>query len=189
MIVQVVAVEVGTAKSKAGKDYEFVEVTYKNKSFQDKVESKKHNQYGDKNVFNALKEAKNGDVFTILRNKDDAGFWQWIGIESGANSAPSAAAPSANRAAPAATNSAPTAAPRSNFETPEERAKRQIFIVRQSSIGHAVELLKTEKKVPSVDEVLDVAKRFEIYVFGIRDEETTTEQLPKFDDLEDEIPY
>lgn len=193
MIIQVIAVDLQSAKSKAGKDYELVEVTYKNKSFQDKVESKKHNQYGDKNVFNTLKGAKNGEVYTISRNKDDNGYWQWVGISEGADSSPSQPAASNNRAASSApvANSAPTAAPRSNFETPEERAKRQVFIVRQSSIGHAVELLKTEKKVPSVDEILEVAKVFEQYVFGVNlDADNVTDKLPKVhDDLEDDIPF
>lgn len=192
MIIQVIAVDLQSAKSKAGKDYELVEVTYKNKSFQDKVESKKHNQYGDKTVFNTLKGAKGGDVFTVSRNKDDAGYWQWVGIAEGADSSPSQAQPAANRAAPSSVaNSAPTAAPRSNFESQEERAKKQVFIVRQSSIGHAVELLKTEKKVPSVDEILEVAKVFEQYVFGINlDADPVTDKLPKVsDDLGDDIPY
>lgn len=178
MIIQIVAVEVGSAKSKAGKDYEFVEVTYKNKSFQDKVESKKHNQYGDKNVFNTLKSAKNGDVFTITRNKDDNGFWQWIGIDAGANSTPSSA-PSKS-GAPINT----TVAPKSNYETSEERAKRQVYIIKQSSLSTAVAALKTDKKALSADEIIDFAKVLEAYVFGVNlDSEPS--KLPEFDADED----
>ncbi len=91
MQIKIVAVELNTAKTKTGKDYQVVEVTYKNLSFDSKVESKKHNQYGDKTVFNALKDANPGDVFTIERKKDDAGYWQWVGIGTG-DSAPSAPA-------------------------------------------------------------------------------------------------
>lgn len=182
MQIKIVAVELNTAKTKTGKDYQVVEVTYKNLSFEGKVESKKHNQYGDKTVFNALRDASPGDVFTIERKKDDAGYWQWVGIGTG-NDAPSA--PSAKPSGGATTASNP--APKSNWETPEERAKKQVYIIRQSSIGHAIETLKTDKKNPSVDEVLHVAKIFEDYVFGVNLDADLpkAEKLPVFDEDED----
>ena len=184
MIIQVVAIDVNTAKTKTGKDYEVVEVTYKNKSFQDKVEAKKHNQFGDKNVFNTLKSASAGDVFTIERKKDDAGYWQWIGITSGSGGSSSSSA-----SAPSSTSKpSVTPAPKSNYETAEERAKRQIYIIRQSSISSAIEMLKTDKKSPSVDEVLGVAKVFEDYVFGLNlDADATVQKVPEYDP-EDDIP-
>ena len=40
MKIKVVAVEVGNGKTKSNKDYQFLEVTYKNISFDNKVESK-----------------------------------------------------------------------------------------------------------------------------------------------------
>lgn len=188
MIIQVIAVDLQSAKSKAGKDYELVEVTYKNKSFQDKVESKKHNQYGDKNVFNTLKGAKNGEVYTISRNKDDNGYWQWVGISEGADSSPSQPAASNNRAASSApaANSAPTAAPRSNFESQEERAKKQVYIIKQSSLSTAVSALKTDKKAPSAEEVIDYAKQLEAYVFGVDSKVETDAKLPEID--EEDVP-
>ena len=184
MVIAIIAVEVGTAKSKAGKDYEFVEVTFKNKSFQDKVESKKHNQYGDKTVFSTLKSAQNGDVFTILRQKE-GDFWQWIGIEQGANSAPTAiSTPKAN----VGTSTGASAAPKSNFETTEERAKRQVYIIKQSSLSTAVAALKTDKKALSADEVIDFAKVLEAYVFGLNLDSEPTNKLPNLEE-EDDIPY
>lgn len=183
MIIQIVAVEVGSAKSKAGKDYEFVEVTYKNKSFQDKVEAKKHNQYGDKNVFNTLKSANSGDVFTIERKKDDAGYWQWIGITSGTASGSSSSV-GASSSAPSKSTSNP--APKSTYETPEERAKKQVYIIRQSSISSAIELLKTDKKVPDVTDILHVAKVFEDYVFGVNlDADANVQKVPEYDEDND----
>ena len=183
MKIKIVAVEQQTAKSKAGKDYNLVEVTYKNISFDGKVESKKHNQYGDKSVFEALKSASAGDEFTILRQKDDNGYWQWVGISKGFDSAP--VSNSVGSAAPKPSAAPQTAAPKSNFETPEERAKRQVYIVRQSSIGHAIELLKTDNKTPDVQDVLATAKIFEQYVFGVNLDADPVEKLPKFDEDED----
>ena len=177
MLIKIVAVELNTAKTKTGKDYQVVEVTYKNMSFEGKVESKKHNQYGDKTVFNVLKDAQPGAEFTIERKKDDAGYWQWIGISSGGQSSVSSstysspAKPSANTA------------PKSTYETAEERAKKQVYIIRQSSINSAINLLKTDKKAPTVEEVLGVAKCFEDYVFGLNlDADPAVTTLPEFDE-------
>ena len=183
MQIKIVAVELNTAKTKTGKDYQVVEVTYKNLSFDGKVESKKHNQYGDKTVFNALKDANPGDVFTIERKKDDAGYWQWVGIGNGSDSANNAPTPSAVNKGSNTANPAP----KSNWETPEERAKKQVYIVRQSSISAAIETLKTDKKNPSVDEVLHVAKIYEDYVFGVNLDADLpkAEKLPTFDEDED----
>lgn len=71
--------------------------------------------------------------------------------------------------------STPIASPKSTYETPEERAKKQIYIVRQSSIGHAIELAKhnSPKGNSSFTEVLELAKLFENYVF---DNEIEAEQ-------------
>lgn len=57
----------------------------------------------------------------------------------------------------------PYTSPKSTYETPEERAKRQVFIIRQSSIASAI-ALKGQKA--SVEEVLKVAKQFEAFVQG-----------------------
>jgi hypothetical protein len=179
MIISVVAVEVGSAKSKAGKDYEFVEVTYKNNSFQGKVESKKHNQYGDKNVFNTLKGAKNGEVYTITRTKDDNGYWQWVGIDAGESAGSSAPASGSKPSSPS--NAVTT--PKSNYETSEERAKRQVYIIKQSSLATAVQALKTDKKALSVDEVIDFAKVLEAYVFGVN-LDSEPNKLPNVEDDE-----
>ena len=89
--------------------------------------------------------------------------------------------------------SKPSTSPKSTYETPEERAKRQVLIVRQSSLSSAIELLKTDKKSPTVPEVLQVAKQFEAYVFGNDDpfgleSKEPVNKLPTVDDLEDDIP-
>lgn len=178
MKIKIIAVELNTAKTKTGKDYKVIECTFKNLSFGDKTETKKHNEYGDKTVFNTLKDAQPGDIITIQRKKDDAGYWQWIGVGEGED------APTPTKSG-GSTASAGNAAPKSNWETAEERAKRQIYIIRQSSLATAVEMLKTDKKSPSVAEVLDVAKVFEQYVFGVNLDADPVEKLPEFDEDED----
>lgn len=182
MKIKVINVEVGNATTKTGKDYKFLEVFYKNISFQDKAESKKVMPFGSKEVFATLEAAKPGTVFTLLREKDKDGYWQWIGIAEGdvqieTTSTPSSSSGPAKSATPA---------PKSTFETPEERAKKQVYIVRQSSINAAIETLKTDKKAPTVDEVLTVAKQYEAYVFSM--DIPKAEKMPELPE-DDDVPY
>lgn len=54
----------------------------------------------------------------------------------------------------------------SNYESAEERAVKQRYIVRQSSIANAINVLSIGSKAPPAIEVLlDVARQFEAYVF------------------------
>ena len=182
MKIKIVAVEAGSGVTKANKPYDFLEVTYKNLSFGDKVENKKVMPFGSKEVFATLKGSTGGDVFTLQREKDNAGYWQWIGIAAGDVQIEQSGSTAGASAAKSATPS-----PKSTFETPEERAKKQVYIVRQSSISAAIETLKTDKKAPTVQEVLAVAKQYEQYVFGIA-EVAATEKLPEQDE-EDDVAY
>lgn len=182
MKIKIVAVEKGTGTSKAGKPYDFLEVTYKNQSFGDKVENKKVMPFGSKEVFATLQNSKGGDVFTLQREKDNAGYWQWIGIAAG-----DVQIEQSNSGSNAAPSKAATPTPKSTYETPEERAKKQVYIVRQSSISAAIETLKTDKKNPTKEEVVAVANFYESYVFGI-EAEAAPEKLPEVGE-DDDVPY
>lgn len=105
-------------------------------------------------VWNALKTAQSGAYFSVDREKDKTGkYWQWAAIHRQDAAPP----PSAK---PITTPTKPT------YETPEERAKKQVYIIRQSSIASAVELLKDHGAQPNVDLVIKTAKAFEAYVIG-----------------------
>ena len=183
MKIKVVAVEAGKGTTKTGKDYKFIEVTYKNLSFDGKTESKKIMPFGSKEVMATLEGSSAGDVFTILREKDNDGYWQWVGIAEGdvtiektGTTAPAGAAPT-KAATPA----------KSTFETPEERAIKQVYIVRQSSISAAIDTLKTDKKNPSKEEVVELARYYESYVFGQLEKVAVANPVkaPDFDPDED----
>lgn len=59
------------------------------------------------------------------------------------------------------------AARTSTYETPEERAKKQVYIVRQSSLSNALTALAIGAKTPpKPDEVIELARKYEDYVFG-----------------------
>lgn len=135
--------------------YDVLEVIYKNEGT-GKVDGKKLMGFAtDKEVFNKLLAAANGDRFAVDMAKNDKGYWDWKAIATQTD-VPRAAA------APAATSPAQTV--RSNYETAEERAQKQVYIVRQSSIGHA--LTYHAGKDVSVTEVLQTAKEFVDFVFG-----------------------
>lgn len=154
--IKVVALEVVTVPTAKG-SYQTIDLTYRNVTFENKVETKKIMSFNHKDVFNTLKSAQAGDVYTVSRAKNDKGYWDWTAIAAG-------------DAAPAATSASggsgvTTTPAKSSFETAEERAKKQVYIVRQSSITAAIAVLKTDKKNPTVEEVINTAKEFEAYVF------------------------
>ena len=114
----------------------------------------------NKDAYLLLKSAKIGDTFFVVTNKNDKGYWQWDQVSR------EAMQPKAN------------VSPRSTYETPEERAQKQIYIVRQSSLTNAIALLGSKAKV---EQVVSVARQFEQYVFGL-DERESFDDLPTIDE-------
>jgi len=86
LCIEVKSVDVVKATTKTGKPYEFIDLMYKNKSFQDKVEGKKIMPFGNKEVFEVLKNSEKGDLFYIGRTKNADGFWDWDKISIVPNS-------------------------------------------------------------------------------------------------------
>lgn len=174
--IKVIAVELASVPTQKG-SYQTLDVTYKNQDFGDKTETKKVMSFTFKEVFNVLKDAKSGDTFTINRVKNDKGYWDWVSLGEG-GAAPAEAAKSGSTPA------------RSSFESPEERAARQVYIVRQSSISAAIETLKTEKKNPTKEEVIELASYYEDFVFGRNKEaKPAIAKITVPDVSDDDIPY
>ena len=177
---QVNIIDVGapnTHAAKNGRSYQSIEITYKGDNGQ--VATKKLMSFSNPSVFNHIKNLTKGDVVDVVTTKDDNGYWQWTNIGSGQGSAPAAAA----------TSSAPSTGGKvsgSNYETKEERAARQVYIVRQSSISAAIGALSVGAKssLNSAD-VIKLAKDFETYVFS--KEEAVAG--PEITDIQDDIPY
>ena len=125
-----------------------------------KEHSYKLMSFVNKDAYTLLKSAKSGDVFDVVTNKNDKGYWTWESVS------PAGSKPKTNPA------------PRSTYETPEERAQKQIYIVRQSSLTNAISLLGSKAKV---EQVISVARQFEQYVFGL-DERESFDDLPIIDE-------
>lgn len=168
-----------TTKPTARGSYQELEVVYKNLTFQGKVESKKIMSFGaGANSFKALAEASAGTTWEITVVKNDKGYNDWT-VASPSDGVTQAATQAVSKAAT-------TPAPRSNYETPEERAQRQVLIVRQSSLSSAVAMLTAGAKTPpKVEDVLALASRLEGFVFGIKDPGPTGfDDLPNFEEAE-----
>ena len=171
---QITVIDVGqpnTHATKNGRSYQSMEVTYKNDSGQ--VQSKKLMSFSNPDVFKQAKEWQKGDTVDINTQKDDNGYWQWISI--GADAIAQASSNTSN------TTSKTTRVTGSNYETKEERAQRQVMIVRQSSISSAISALTAEGKRPSVADILGMAKEFENYVMDNKSVDSVA-------DMEDDIP-
>lgn len=164
MLVSITGVKVSTAP----KGYSVAEVTY---SRDGKEESRKIMSFVNQEVFKAVSGFKTFpvDVNIVLakelNKKDGKEYWQWKAIETGvSNDATSKAGP-------------PAKAFTSNYETPAERAKRQVYIVRQSSLANAIAYFAAlEPKGISVttEGVIETANQFANYVLDVSEEPNVT---------------
>lgn len=147
-----------TPETVAGKtQYTKLVVSYRDVN-EDKVKATNVMSFGDKAVFTTLSNAVKGDEFTVTLEKNDKGYWQWIGIEKGISKA-EAPADAAKPAAKAGWQ------PNPNSETPDERAKKQVYIVRQSSLATAVASFGDIVNSFTAKDIIDRARDFEEYVF------------------------
>ncbi len=143
-----------------------------------KVEGKKVPDFTIQSGKELLANAKQGTKLsvTIVKEsaKDGKEYWQWKQIEAStgvvANTHTSTGSP----------------APRSTYETPEERKVKQDFIIRQSSLSSAIGVLTAGAKAPpkSVD-VISLAEEFVGFVYGRM--ESKVDMNPA--NMEDDIPY
>lgn len=138
---------------KQPKGYWVAEVAYKTDD--GKTKGMKILDFVQKDVFAVAKEAKPGDILDADFEKNAKGFWTFKTlVPTGLKEDVSAVA----------TVSAP--ASKGNWETSEERAARQVMIVRQSSLSAANATLEANKGKFSPEDVIDVAKIYEAYVLG-----------------------
>lgn len=143
-----------TASVPAGKNYTLVELAYKTDD--GKTKGMKIFGFGDQEaVASAFKDAAAGDVFDVEFEQNNKGYWQFRSAKN-----------TGVKAVESAKGEKPATTVKGNWETTEERAARQVLIVRQSSLSSAVEfLVNAGGKAPTKETVVEVAKYFESYVF------------------------
>lgn len=129
----------------AEKGYFYVTVAY---TKDDKDETRKIYSF-NKDMYEAIKKVEVGKPVNVTLKKNEKGYWEWAAI--GESNAAASSTPAGKFT------------PRANsFETPEERARRQILIVRQSSLAQAVAFLEVGEY--NVKNVLEIAAQFEEWV-------------------------
>jgi hypothetical protein len=171
--IQILNVEVTTKQGK--KPYQNANVAYKD-LIKNEVASKNITAYSK--VFKVAADAQVGQVFDVVSEKN-GDYWEWTSMERNLNT------DAAKVEAPTSTASKATAAPRSNYETPEERAKRQVYIVRQSSLSTAVaNLIVGAKTPPKKEEIVALAQYFADFVFDADNPSTGKDLFDLPNDIE-----
>lgn len=165
MKIQILSVSVTTHPTQKG-SYQMADVAYKNLTFQGKVEGKKIASFGvTKDSFTTLATAQPNDVYEVNVVKNDKGYNDWVSLAKGSADASNTVSTPAASTGYATAASAPRT---STYETPEERAKKQVYIIRQSSISSAIAALSCgTKSAPKVGEVLEYARHLEAHVFDL----------------------
>lgn len=183
--IQVLSTSVETKPTAKG-SYQMLEVAYKNLTFQGKVESKKIMSFGaQEEAFKALATAGVTSVWDVEVTKNEKGYNDWIKVTKGVAPAMVQASP---KSVQASTSSSANAR---GFETPEERAKKQVYIVRQSSLTNAIATLTVGRKSEvKPEEVINLAKQYEAFVFGISDAEAVAQQdVGTIESIEEDLPF
>lgn len=190
MEIQILSISKEKKQTKAGKDYDGLEVAYKNLR-DGAVVGKKLTPFFDSGpIYKALEHAQPGEVYTITQEKrlnesDKKEYWTWLAATK-SNGVVSQPTLTATNPQPVQTTQGITTAVKSNYETSEERAKKQVFIIRQSSISNAIDTLSVGSKHVSPDQVIDVAEKYYNYVInGI---EVPRDGVVELQQMDDDIP-
>jgi hypothetical protein len=110
--------------------------------------------FANPSIFKQVQGLVAGDEIDVTLTKNAQGYSEWASIAT-AGSAPSGSP------APASTTTRVTG---SNYETAEERAKKQVYIIKQSSISNAIALLSAQGTGFSEANVIDAAQFFTDWV-------------------------
>ncbi len=172
MLIEIVNVQREDLPSKNGKGtYGQLTVTYRSNG---KIAEKKLISFSNPAVFKAIEKASAGDNLDVTTVKNDKGYWDWTAINEGGK----------QEVATQQSSGTTNRVTGSNYETKEERAIRQRYIIRQSSISSAVDSLAVGSKSSlNADDVIALARKYEAYVF----EQPNLAELT--DALENDVPY
>ncbi len=142
----------------AGKSYKVCELGYRTE--EGKVKAMKIFGFGDsKGVFDVASKLQSGEIVEAQFAQNDKGYWQFSSLTPTGT----------KEAADKGNTHSSSSASRGNWETPEERAARQVMIVRQSSLSNAIALFAGQAPkghAATPEDVIMVAEQFEAYVLG-----------------------
>jgi hypothetical protein len=156
--IEVIQSKVTSHPSSTG-GYQKAEVTYKDLG-SGKVAAKSVMSFKNPKVFAEMVNAKPGQVFSVESEKEGQ-YWEWKSVGQGGTPVPTQSLNIPPK------KEGVNAAPKSNYETAEERAARQVLIVKQSSLSVAASVLSVgAKSPPNSDEVIALAQKFTDWVFA-----------------------
>lgn len=175
-VIQVVeANEVKGKKNARGSLFNAVALVYRRDG---QVKALSFPDWSNKEIYQTLLELKAGETRTVTAEKVNE-FWKWLSISAAGEQAATEASKNTSEqvssgtaggqagwggSATASGNTGRTGkVVGSNYETSEERARRQVMIVRQSSISSAVAMLP---EVRLASDIIAAAEVFEAYVLG-----------------------
>ncbi len=116
-------------------------------------------------VFKAVQD-KVGQEVDVVLTKNAAGYNEWASIDAADGGAsPATASPNPQYAPNTGDKVAATRITGSNYETPQERASKQVYIVKQSSLSAAINLATANKEKATPAEIIATAQQFVDYVF------------------------
>lgn len=157
--------------------YKMAEIAYKDLA-KGQVASKKLLSFTNPAVYKTMVDAKKGEVYNVELIKNDKGYWDWTAVATSTSVSTTDAV--------ASKPSGASASPKSTYETAEERAQRQVLIVRQSAIAQAVATATVGAKGKvQVEDVLQIAGTYYDWVFGNTPEPVPLSKLPVLDTDED----
>jgi hypothetical protein len=179
-----VVISTQPAKKPGGKAYQLAEVAFKNNSFGGSVQGKKITSYSK--AYGAVSTAQPGEIYDVITEKNGE-FVEWVSLQK-TNGAAVPAASNVPAVLPQGKSFTPAGR---DFETSDERAKKQVYIVRQSSISAAVAILSVGAKAPpSSAAVIKLARELEGFVFEQPKigSDTSRGGITGFDDVPDFDP-
>jgi hypothetical protein len=182
MLIKVLNVDVETV-TKGKNNYSIATVAYMSGG---QARTQKIVSFSNPEVFKKVSTFVGKDA-EVNVTKNDAGYNQWTSIEE-AGSAPQAFTGNGTISGGSGGSGMVTKAPTSNYETSAERAARQVYIVKQSSLSAAISLATNNKEKQTPNEIIETAQQFVDYVFDVKKVEAKSPSLG-FDDMKDDIPY
>lgn len=173
------------AQTKTGKPYAFVEVDYKEEG---KAYTAKLMEFKNKDIFTKAAALVNGQIVVVSKEKNDAGYWDWVGITAPGAPLPGSVPPSEARVTP-------SLPPGSNKPAYIPDEKKQLLIVRQSCLKAAIEFLQYGPPPGTCFNLADVGRTSEALVDYVMNgalpkslsEQSRATNNP-FDDMDDDIP-
>jgi hypothetical protein len=159
MRIQVTAVSGVTSKPGKFKPYQVYDLEFIDQS-DGRAKKRQMIDFNSGAAFQKLLDAGIGSTWEVsTKPAKDPKYTDWV------DATPAEA--EAQDEAPKAAGKTSAPAFKSTYETPEERARKQVYIVRQSSITNAVATLALNPThAASKEAVVEMAKFYEAYVFG-----------------------